>query len=137
MSTSPLKLYAALLGLLTLLSMVIGFNIAFWGLHRQPTLPVWHVPGASSERGRVLIREHACGACHVVPGVRGAVGMVGPRLDRVKERIYVGGVLPNTPQNLTFWISNPKEADPRTAMPGLGVSEEDARHIAAYLYRLP
>ena len=52
-------------------------------------------------------------------------------------QVYVAGVLTNTPQNLTFWISNPKKADPRTAMPDLGVGADDARDIAAYLYRLP
>lgn len=134
---SPLKFYARLLWLFVVLLGVVGFNIAMWGLHRHPTPPALYVPGASPERGRMLIQEHSCGACHTVPGVRGAAGKVGPRLDRVREQIYVAGVLHNTPQNLTFWIANPKKADPRTAMPDLGVSDEDARHIAAYLYSLP
>jgi cytochrome c2 len=134
---SPLKFYAKLLGLFAVLIMVVGFNVAVWGLHRQPTPPALYVPGASPERGRLLIQEQGCGACHTIPGIRGAAGKVGPRLDRVKQQIYVAGVLPNTPQNLTFWISNPKKADPRTAMPDLGISEDDARDIAAYLYGLP
>jgi cytochrome c len=134
---SPLKLYAAMLALFALLTGVIGFNMAVWGLHRHPTQGVWHVSGANPERGRALIRKHGCGACHVVPGVGGAVGMVGPQLDRMRDQIYVGGVLPHTPENLTFWIANPKQADPLTAMPDLGVSEADARDMAAYLYLFP
>jgi cytochrome c len=134
---ATLKFYARLSGLFFVLLGVVGFNIAVWGLHRHPTPPALYVPDASPERGRVLIREYGCGACHTVPGVGGATGKVGPRLDRVREHVYVGGVLPNTPQNMIFWIANPKEADPRTAMPDLDVSEEDARDIAAYLYGLP
>lgn len=134
---SSLKFYARMLGLFVVLLAVVGFNVAVWGLHRHPASPTLYVPGASPERGRELIHEYSCGACHVVPGVRGANGNVGPRLDRVGEQVYVAGVLTNTPRNLTFWIVDPKIANPLTAMPDLGVSEEDARDIAAYLYRLP
>lgn len=134
---SSLALYAKLLGLLVALTLIAGFNIAVWGLHRHPTAPALYVPGANPQRGRVLIREKGCGACHVVPGVRGAVGEVGPQLDRVKGQAYVAGALPNNPQNLTLWITHPKQVDPRTAMPDLGISEEDARDIAGYLYSLP
>jgi cytochrome c len=58
-------------------------------------------------------------------------------LDRVRELVYIAGVLPNTAENLTSWIADPKEADPRTAMPDLGVTKQEARDIAAYLYGLP
>jgi cytochrome c len=134
---SPLTFYAKLLGLFAVLIAVVGFNVAVWGLHRQPTPPALYVPGARPERGQELLQKYGCGACHTVPGVRGAAGKVGPRLDRVKEQVYIAGVLPNTPQNLAFWITNPKKADPQTAMPDLDVTEQDARDIAAYLYRLP
>jgi cytochrome c2 len=128
------RFYTALVSLFVVLSLWIGFNLAAWGLHRFPTPPVWHVPGGDAKRGRVLVREYGCGACHVVPGVRGAVGQVGPRLDRVRSLIYVAGVQPNTPENLTLWIMNPKAVDPLTAMPNLDVRKEDAQDIAAYLY---
>jgi len=134
---STLFYYTRLLVLLAVLIGVVGFNVAAWGLHRVPLDPIWYVPGPSAARGRVLLHEHGCGACHTVPGVRGAVGKVGPPLDRLKEQVYIAGVLANTPPNLTFWIQNPQEADPRTAMPDLNVSEQDARDIAAYLYALP
>jgi cytochrome c2 len=132
-----LKFYSSLLWLVVVLLGVVGFNIAVWGMRRHPSRPALYVAGARPERGRVLIQEYGCGACHAVPGVRGATGNAGPRLDRMWERVYVAGVLPNTPENLTSWIADPKDADPRTAMPDLGVGEEDARDIAAYLYELP
>jgi hypothetical protein len=34
------------------------------------------------------------------------------------------------------WLRDPQEVNPRSAMPDLGVSERDARDIAAYLYTL-
>ena len=51
-------------------------------------------------------------------------------------RTYVGGVLTNTPDNMIRWLQNPKQVDPLTAMPDLGVTEQDARDIAGYLYTL-
>jgi cytochrome c1 len=48
--------------------------------------------------------------------------------------MFIGGVLPNRPANLVRWIRFPQETDSLTAMPDLGVSERDARDIAAYLY---
>jgi cytochrome c1 len=32
------------------------------------------------------------------------------------------------------WLQDPQAIRPQTAMPNLGVGEEDARDIAAYLY---
>jgi cytochrome c2 len=133
---SALTLYARLSGLFAALMCVCGFHLAIWGLHRHPTLPALYVPAGNFERGRVLLREKSCGACHTIPGVRGAVGAVGPRLDRMQKQMYIAGVLANTPENLIHWITNPREADPRTAMPDLDISDQDARDIAAYLYRI-
>ena len=92
--------------------------------------------GGSPDRGRAVIPRYGCGACHSIPGVPGATGKVGPPLAGIVERAYVGGVLPNTPQNLIRWIQNPPAVDPLTAMPNVGVTQADARDIAAYLYTL-
>jgi cytochrome c2 len=112
-------------------------NVFAWGLRRHPTIPVLYVRDANPDRGRTLIRDHGCGACHVVPGVGGATGNVGPRLDDLKANIYIAGVVPNTPDHLIEWIMNPKEVDPLTAMPDLDINESQARDIAAYLYHIP
>ena len=92
------------------------------------------VPGGADVRAVQLIRHYGCGTCHSIPGVPSATGLVGPALGGLKQRTYIGGVLTNTPENLTRWISNPRALAPRTAMPNLGVTEADAREIAAYLY---
>ena len=61
---------------------------------------------------------------------------VGPPLDRYGRRVYIAGRLPNTPENLTAWLRAPQRYEPGGAMPDLGVTDRDARDIAAYLYTL-
>jgi cytochrome c2 len=79
---------------------------------------------------------YGCPTCHVIPGVRGATGKVGPPLTGVADRVYLAGRVANEPQNMIDWIRNPQKIDPQTAMPNTGVTERDARDIAAYLYTL-
>jgi cytochrome c2 len=92
--------------------------------------------GGDAARGRELIRQYGCGTCHSIPGVTGANGLVGPPLAGIASRSYIGGVLPNAPDNMLRWLHDPRAVDPLTAMPNVGVTESDARHIAAYLYTL-
>lgn len=86
--------------------------------------------------GRRTIRETGCGSCHVIPGVRGADGMVGPPLTAWARRTYLAGHLPNTPENLVRWLKDPPAIEPHTAMPALGLDDREARNVAAYLYTL-
>jgi cytochrome c2 len=92
--------------------------------------------GGDPERGRTLIAAYDCGACHAIPGVRGARGVVGPPLDRFALRSYIGGRAPNTPENLVRWVQDPSALAPGTAMPKIGLDEQEARDVAAYLYEL-
>jgi cytochrome c len=94
------------------------------------------VAGGDPENGRLLLRQFGCGTCHRIPGVATAEGNVGPPLDAIARRVYLAGLLPNTPDNMLRWIRSPKSIDPRTAMPDLQVTETHARDMAAYLYRL-
>jgi cytochrome c2 len=125
-----------LASLFAVVTAMAGYHYAARGFRRLPAEDRFVVPAADPERGRAAVREHGCVACHTVPGVPGASGRVGPRLDRLREQAYIAGVLANSPQNMVRWIREPKEVDPRTAMPNLGVGEGDARDIAAYLYAL-
>lgn len=92
--------------------------------------------GGDPTRGRELIQQHGCGACHTIPGVRGATALVGPPLNGIADRMFLAGQLPNTPDNMKRWIREPQAIEFGTAMPDMGVTEGDARHIAAYLYTL-
>ena len=92
--------------------------------------------GGNPEEGAYLIRKYGCAACHTIPGIEGAKGMVGPPLNGIASRTYLGGELPNSPANMIRWIEDPQSIERGTAMPNLGVSSTEARHIAAYLYTL-
>jgi cytochrome c2 len=94
------------------------------------------VVGGDMERGRSALDGFGCGTCHVIPGVRGAVGGVGPPLTRFADRAYIAGQLANDPQNLIRWIQDPQSVEPGTAMPTLGVGQQVARDMAAYLYSI-
>lgn len=86
--------------------------------------------------GAALIRATGCGSCHIVPGINDANGLVGPPLTQMALRVYIAGVLRNTPANMVHWLRSPQSVVPGNAMPDLGLSEGDARDIAAYLYTL-
>lgn len=95
---------------------------------------IWVVEGGDPRAGAEAIVEYGCSACHVISGIRRATGRVGPKLPQIQQQIYIGGVLPNTPENMVRWIQDPQEHCPATAMPDLDVTQLDARDIAAYLY---
>jgi putative membrane protein len=89
-----------------------------------------------SSHGAALIRQFGCGSCHLVPGIEGAEGMVGPPLTQVGRRIYIAGVLRNTPDNMVRWLRDPQRVVPGNAMPDMGIDQPAAQDIAAYLYTL-
>jgi len=92
--------------------------------------------GGEPSRGRDVIRRYGCSTCHAIPGVEGARGQVGPSLEGIASRAYLAGKLPNSPANMIKWIREPQDVQPGTAMPELGVTEQDGKDIAAYLYTL-
>lgn len=96
--------------------------------------PSLEVAGGEAGRGKAAVERYGCAACHTIPGIPGYGANVGPPLGKLASRGYIGGVLPNLPGNLVRWLQNPPAVAPRTVMPNLGVSEADARDIAAYLY---
>lgn len=98
--------------------------------------PSYSVPGGSPDRGKDAIETYGCGSCHTIPGVSIATGTVGPPLMFWSRRTYIAGEVPNTPDFLVRWIEVPQAIEPGTAMPNLGVPEQAARDIAAYLYTL-
>ncbi len=98
--------------------------------------PRVEIPGADVERGRMAIVRYGCVACHTIPGIANPGSNVGPPLDKIARRAYIGGMLPNTPTEMVRWLRDPPRIDPRTAMPDMSISEAEAKDIAAYLYTL-
>jgi cytochrome c2 len=92
--------------------------------------------GGSPDRGVAAIGRYGCGSCHTIPGIRTATATVGPPLQSIARRLYLAGQIPNTPPNMMRWIQHPQQVEHGTAMPDMGVSDTDARDIAAYLYTL-
>jgi mono/diheme cytochrome c family protein len=87
-------------------------------------------------RGKIAVQQYACATCHVIPGIVGANATVGPPLTNIAVRGFIAGIVPNNADNMIRWLQAPQEVYPEGAMPNLGVTERDARDIAAYLYTL-
>ena len=89
-----------------------------------------------AKRGASALKHYGCIACHEIPGQVGPEARLGPTLKGIGSREILGGVLPNTPENMVRWLRNPRAFASHTAMPAMGVTERDARDIAAYLATL-
>jgi len=107
-----------------------GNNPEYGNAYRTP------VTGGNAARGHAVIATVGCGSCHTIPGVNDANGLVGPPLLWFSRRTYIAGELPNTPENLVRWVQAPTSIEPATAMPTIGLTEQQARDVAAYLYTL-
>ena len=104
-----------------------------------------HVSGGSpatepaqppQEMAQLALRQYACVACHIIPGLTGSQTHVGPSLEGLARRKLIAGRLPNTADNLVRWIRAPQSIKPGNAMPDLAVTEEHARLMADYLSTL-
>ncbi len=85
-------------------------------------------------RGKIAIAAKNCQACHVIPGVAGPAGAVGPDLTDVATRAMIAGRFRNDPDTMIRWLMHPQVMSPGSGMPEQGLSETEARNIAAYLY---
>jgi cytochrome c2 len=126
----------AIASILTVAAAVLSVYIAQYGfLAESGGSDELRIFAGDADRGRSLVVAHGCGACHVIGGVAGAIGKVGPGLDSFADRAYIGGVLPNRPEALVAWLQNPPRYAAGTAMPDVGLTADEARDIAAFLYR--
>jgi cytochrome c len=94
------------------------------------------VAGGDAVLGQRLLAQYQCGSCHAIPGAVAAAGNAGPPLSGFGRRSYIAGRIPNQAPALVRWLVDPPAMKAGTMMPNLGVSEADARHMAAYLYTL-
>ncbi|HEX6965932.1 MAG TPA: c-type cytochrome [Gemmatimonadaceae bacterium] len=115
---------------------VLALIVASTGCGPRSAKPLYQVPGGDAARGKLVLQTHACVACHTIPGVKYATGRVAPPLVDFGKRGFIGGVAPNKPENLIKWVMNPQALKPRTDMPNMDLTEQEARDVAAYLYTL-
>lgn len=102
----------------------------------DPAPPPKAAPAGDAALGLRLITQYQCGSCHAIPGVPAARGVNGPSLQAFSKRSYIAGQVPNFHPALAQWLVAPASLVPETTMPSMGVSPEDARHMAAYLGQL-
>jgi cytochrome c oxidase subunit 2 len=97
-----------------------------------PAIPTENV----KKRGEEIFTTSACAQCHTVAGT-GAGGRVGPDLTHIANRPYIAaGSLPNTPENLASWITDPQKIKPGIKMPQNLYSDDDLRALVTYLESL-
>ena len=118
------------------LALLLAGSVLLGSCREEGVVPRQRVAGGDPSRGERSIVAYGCGSCHVIPGVPQAEGRVGPPLTDLANRAFIAGQLPNEPDALVRWIRQPQEIRPGSAMPDLGVTDGDARDIAAYLYTL-
>jgi len=99
----------------------------------SPGLPRPEGARTPREQGARALRQYACHGCHVIPGLSGSDTQVGPPLEGLSRRALIAGRLPNTEDNLVRWIRTPHGVKPGSAMPEMGVTQEHALLMAAYL----
>lgn len=103
---------------------------------KTETAPIARQTGGDAAKGRQIVQQYGCTSCHQIPNVSGPQGMVGPPLEHFAPRPLIAGKYPNTPENLIKYLQNPQMADPANAMPNLGLTPDQCRDIAAFLYNL-
>jgi cytochrome c len=121
---------APIVGLVLCILVTAGCSPGEKPTERQP------VVGADPSRGRVLLSQYQCGACHTIPEVPSSRGMVSSSLEGFGRRSYIAGRLANRHELLARWIEDPQAMVPDTPMPSMGVTPQDARDMAAYLLTL-
>src|SRR5438045_9648748 len=133
MPSAPSRYRWPFLGALVLIAS--GTAVAMtWSSQRQSEAVARAMTGGEPSRAPDIIRRYGCAGCHTIPGIPGGDGQVGGPLTDLKHRVYVGGVVPNSPDNLVRWIVSPQAFSPRSAMPATGVSEADARPVDSFLH---
>lgn len=114
----------------------LGAVIGLLGLAGCNDPSAGHSSIGDAKAGMIAVERQACGSCHVIPGLENANGWVGPSLDHFASRRMVAGLLANTPPQLVRWLRFPQAVLKGNAMPDMGLSETQARNIAAYLETL-
>jgi mono/diheme cytochrome c family protein len=89
-----------------------------------------------AERGLTAMNQYGCQNCHIIPGITGPAIHVGPSLEQFARRPLIAGTYPNTPENVVRWLREPQSVRPRTLMPDLGVTQQHALDMHAYLATL-
>jgi cytochrome c2 len=98
---------------------------------RTPT-----IDEADVSRGRQLVADKGCVACHAFPDVKWPRGRLGPSLEDFGRQGLIAGRLPNQPGVLMQFVRNAPAQIPGTAMPAISMTDQEALDVTAYLLQL-
>jgi cytochrome c oxidase subunit 2 len=85
-------------------------------------------------QGQKLFLMKGCVGCHALVAYNAPKGLLGPNLANVGARSYIAaGTLQNTDENLTHWIRFPQDVKHGVLMPNLGVTQDEAKALVAFL----
>ncbi|MHB8618398.1 MAG: c-type cytochrome [Chloroflexota bacterium] len=79
--------------------------------------------------GKQVFMTKGCSGCHTIDGL--STGTVGPNLTHIATQPY--GKFPNTPQFIKQWVNDPALAKPGTAMPKLGLTDQELNNVVTFL----
>jgi cytochrome c oxidase subunit II len=87
-----------------------------------------------TQRGLQVFETNTCVTCHTIQGTAGN-GRVGPDLSHIGGRATIaGGVLENTPDNISLWIRDPQTVKSGALMPTFtNLPADDLASLTAYL----
>jgi len=92
-------------------------------------------PSGPAATGKAVFAGSACVGCHTIKGV--SAGVLAPDLTHFGSRSMFGaGMWPTTPENVAEWVKDPQRLKPGVKMPALGLTDEQAKAVAAYLVSL-
>ena len=92
--------------------------------------------------GAELFISKGCSGCHMISGLEGANGKIGPNLTHLYSRSrFAGAVFELNDRNLRRWLRDPPAMKPMApdngqGMPNLGLTEGEITQLIAYLETL-
>ena len=93
------------------------------------------IASPAAEEGAKIFANSPCTTCHRIDGV--SKGYMGPDLSHFGTRTTLGaGILPNTPENVAKWVTDPDAIKPGAQMPTLGIRGDQLSDLVAYLESL-
>jgi cytochrome c oxidase subunit 2 len=118
---------------LMLIRVIVEPEATFEAWEKAQLTPAPPPVSAEGEQGKLIFDRRTCAACHRIAGTS-AIGTVGPDLSHVGSReTLASGAVPNTPQELGQWLSDPASIKPGSNMPNLQLSRAEVRDLVAYL----
>ncbi len=107
-------------------------DFARWLARRSSGAGINPTDEQAAQGQRVFERE-SCAGCHTIKNTS-AQGTVGPDLSDFGERRSIGALtVPNTPANLSRWITNSQSIKPGNLMPPIKLDSTELAEVVAYL----